>query len=274
MTPDLHTHTTASDGSLAPLALIERAADCGVTHLSITDHDTMAGYAGLPPPDELPLVLVPGIELSAVWRTTGVHVVGLGVDPADESLALRVIEQRERRLERARRIADRLARRGVAVPLGEILEEAGDGMVGRPNFAASLVRHGHVRDVAAAFRRYLGNGKAGDVRTEWPPMRDAVAWIRAAGGIPVLAHPARYGLTWQRLRALVHSFREAGGRAIEVVSGHQDALTTARLASIADDARLAASCGSDFHSPGRPWADLGRHAALPPGVRPVWELWA
>ncbi len=267
---DLHTHTTASDGALAPQALLERAREHGVTHLAITDHDTMAAYDDLRAPAGL--TLVPGIELSTRWRRTGVHVVGLAVDRAEDGMAAGIASQQAARRRRARRIAERLVRAGLPDLLAAAERNGGDN-VGRPHFAQALVDGGHVRDTRAAFRRYLGSGKPGDVRSEWATLDEAVGWITGAGGIAVLAHPAHYRLTRTRLRELVADFRAAGGRALEVVSGRQDSAVTERLAALAADAGLLASLGSDFHRPDGPWADVGGCPPLPAACRPVWSAW-
>lgn len=271
MLADLHSHTTASDGVLAPGALLALAAERGVTHLAITDHDTVAGVAAAPPTDGV--TLVPGIELSTRWGGTGIHVVGLAIDPDAAELARGICRQQQARRQRAARIAARLQRTGLPDLLPAVAADAGDGSIGRPHFARELVSAGYVKDTRQAFRRYLGPGKAGDVQSEWASLDAVVAWIRSAGGIAVLAHPAHYGLTWTRLRALLGDFRQAGGRGVEVVSGRQDAPLTSRLATLANDAGLLASLGSDFHRPGTPWADLGRCPGLPADCRPVWSAW-
>ncbi|HZW59976.1 MAG TPA: phosphatase, partial [Woeseiaceae bacterium] len=151
---------------------------------------------------------------------------------------------------------------------------AGSAPVGRPHFAQHLVDIGRVRDRRQAFRKFLGDGKAGDVRRHWAPLAAVTAWIRAAGGTAVLAHPAHYGLTMTRLRALLADFCAAGGDALEVVSGRQDAGTTARLAALAGEFGLLASCGSDFHGPAPHALEPGGAAPLPPACRPVWDSWS
>ena len=157
--------------------------------------------------------------------------------------------------------------------LDDILQTAGGEPVGRPHFAAHLVRAGIVKDVRTAFRKYLGAGKPGDVRHGWASLPEVVRWIVGAGGTAVLAHPAKYGLTKTKLRALATDFRAAGGTAIEVACGQQSVNTTVHLAKLANDLGLAASCGSDFHHGDNCWSRPGRFAPLPPDVRPVWTTW-
>ncbi len=272
MLPDLHCHTTASDGRLAPQALVDAAAEAGVTVLAITDHDTTAAYDQIVAVPE-GLTLINGIELSSRWRTIGVHVVGLNFDREHPVMQQAVTAQMQRREERAERIAAVLARKGFTGTLAGARALAGREAVGRPHFARYLESIGAVRSVDEAFQKYLGNGKAGDVKQMWPELEEAVAWILAAGGTPVLAHPAKYDLTRTRLRALLDDFIAAGGRAMEVSSGQQPPTLTRDLAALCNERDLWASVGSDFHQPGQSWAMLGRYSPLPDSCEPVWRHW-
>lgn len=271
MLADLHTHSTASDGALKPVELVERALERGITHLAITDHDTVAAYDTDLPHDRLHVIT--GIELSTVWRRIGIHIVGLNIDLANTELADGIRQQQDARRRRAETIAKRLVKTGIDDPLPAVTELAGSSTIGRPHFARHLVNIGHVRDLREAYKKYLGDGKTGDVRQHWASLPDVVGWIRAAGGVAVLAHPSHYGQTMTKLRELLEDFHAAGGRAIEVVSGRQDAATTRRLAGLATEFNLLASCGSDFHRPAGHGADLGCFPSLPPECRPVWDGW-
>src|SRR5690625_4401574 len=184
-----------------------------------------------------------------------------------------VTAQMQRREERAERIAAVLARKGFTGTLAGARALAGREAVGRPHFARYLESTGAVRSVDEAFQKYLGNGKAGDVKQMWPELEEAVAWILAAGGTPVLAHPAKYDLTRTRLRALLDDFIAAGGRAMEVSSGQQPPTLTRDLAALCNERDLWASVGSDFHQPGQSWAMLGRYSPLPDSCEPVWRHW-
>ena len=270
---DLHTHSNASDGSLSPAALLALAADCGVGVLSITDHDTVAAYEtlGVLPPGSP--ALVPGIELSTTWAGRGVHIVGLNIDPANAVLRAGIAAQQAARIERAETIALRLEKLGFGNTRAEVAGAAGAAGIGRPHFARYLVDNGHVKDIATAFRKYLGDGKAGDVRSGWASMDDVIRWIRAAGGNAVLAHPAKYRLTRTKMCALIEDFMAAGGVAIEVGSGPQEPGVTRRLGALAADFGLAVSSGSDFHHPSSTWTAPGRFPAMPDTLRPVWDLW-
>ena len=267
---DLHLHSSASDGALDPTTLLAHAADCGVGAVAITDHDTLAAYDGL---DSTRLRLIPGIEFSTTWRHIGIHVVGLDIDPANATLRRGVARQQSAREERAARIAARLRRLGIPDPLPAVREAAGNGYIGRPQFAAHLVDTGIAKNVKTAYRKYLGAGKPGDVRDGWAALDEILRWIHAAGGASVIAHPAKYGLTKSRTRALAREFAGAGGQAIEVVCGPQTDATTSWLAGLANEMGLAASCGSDFHTPDHAWSRPGGFAPLPDSVQPVWQSW-
>ncbi len=273
MKADLHTHTTASDGSMAPNDLVRLAAEEGVEMLSITDHDSVAAYEQLDPGAATGLQLVPGIEFSASWHGAGIHVVGLAIDPVAAVIRDATRQQREARITRAREIADRLAKRlRIESPFEAVMEASG-GCPGRPDFARYLVDTGAVSDVKTAFRKHLGTGKIGDVKAHWRPVDDIVRWITDAGGVAVLAHPAKYRFTRSKLVRLCRDFRSAGGRAMEVSCGQQDPSRTRSLADICEDFGMLASCGSDFHHPGQAWSRPGRYAPMPRRVTPVWSAW-
>jgi predicted metal-dependent phosphoesterase TrpH len=271
---DLHCHTVHSDGALTPREIVARAAALGVDVLAITDHDTLGAWHETPTLDGA-VRLVPGIEFSTRWETLGesigIHVLGLNVDPGSAALAAGVRFQQEARLERARRIGERLGRHGVADACAGAAELATGGYIGRPQFARHLVAIGKAASVEDAFKLYLGDGMLGDVRQHWAAMPQVVEWIRAAGGVAVLAHPLKYKLTRSKLKRLLADFMHAGGEGMEVVSGQQQLQQTASLAKLCEQLGLLASCGSDFHEPGSPWSELGRFRALPAYLTPVWE---
>ncbi|MDJ0918577.1 MAG: PHP domain-containing protein [Woeseiaceae bacterium] len=269
---DLHTHTNCSDGSLSPAELAAYALFSGVDVLAITDHDTVAAFSQLDDAGDATPQLVTGIELSCLWQRRLIHVVGLKLDLASDTLTAAIEQQLKVRLMRAETIAKRLEKLGVANPLDDVLERSG-GNPGRPHFAAHLVDIGFVKDQKTAFRHYLGAGKIGDVKESWPSIETAVGWVVAAGGQAVLAHPVKYKLTKTKLRELVSYFRQAGGVAIEVCSGSQDPATTSALARIINEAGLLASAGSDFHHRSQSWSQPGRYAPLPSGVTPLWDTW-
>ena len=272
MLADLHTHSCASDGELAPEALLHRAVEQGVAMLAITDHDTMDGYleAAKAVKD---LSLVAGVEFSCVWGKMLIHIVGLNIDHRQPALAQGLVRQKSARDQRGKLIGEKLAKLGFAGAYEGASELAGGGQVGRPDFARFLMQEGHVSSFNQAFKKYLGAGKPGDVKTLWPDMAEVVQWITAGGGVAVIAHPQRYKMTATKLRALIKDFKAAGGQGIEVISGQPDQQAIATMVKLCEQFDLLASIGSDFHRPGTPWSELGCCGELPTSVRPVWSHW-
>lgn len=270
---DLHLHSTASDGVLAPDALIDAVAAAGVTLCALTDHDTTAGLAAAgAAAARHGIMLIPGIEVSASHAGRTLHVVGLGIHPAASSIRALVDTLAEARGERAREIARRLDRRGL--PGSDILVGlAGANVVTRTHFARELVRRGLVADPGQAFRRWLGKGAPAYAPASWPGLATAVAAIDAAGGIAVLAHPLRYTLSAGQRRELARDFRAAGGTALEVCVGGQTPTQTEVAVGLCLRAGLEGSVGSDCHDPALPWQRPGRLAKLPAAVAAVWERW-
>ena len=270
---DLHSHSTASDGTLGPAALVQRAACQGVDVLALTDHDSTAGHAeARAAADEAGIRFVPGVEISVTWGGTTVHIVGLHVDGDHPALQRALTTIRATRDGRAEAIAEKVGQLGIDNALAKARELAPGGLVARTHFARLLVNQGLADDVGAAMKKYLLRGKAAYVDAQWADLEDAVAWIIEAGGIPVIAHPARYKFTASKLRVLTQSFREMGGQAMEVVSGSHGPDDVQSMAAHCRRAGLYASQGSDYHGPENPWVELGRLGTLPGDLKPVWEL--
>jgi predicted metal-dependent phosphoesterase TrpH len=269
---DLHTHSTCSDGVLAPAALVRRAASRRVTVLALTDHDDVSGLEEAHAEARmLGVRLVPGVEISVTWSGQGIHVLGLGIDPGDGGLARGLARLLGDRASRAAKIAARFDAMGIPGTLeGAARHAANPGNVGRNHFARLLVEQGICRDGQEAFRRYLGAGKPAFVPHEWAALGDAIAWIRGAGGYAVLAHPERYKLSGARLRELLREFRSLGGEGLEI--GVASRLNPLPLLRLAQAFGLAASTGSDFHSPVNGGVDLGDTARIPPGHARVRDL--
>ncbi|SIN94177.1 hypothetical protein SAMN05443662_1064 [Sulfurivirga caldicuralii] len=263
---DLHSHSTASDGGLAPDELVWHAHNQGVTHLALTDHDTCAGIeAARQAAKSAGITLIPGIELSVSWAGRTIHVVGLGIDPAAPALQAFIKQVQAARQARAEAICDRLQKIGLTLDWRSIETHS----IGRSHLAMAMVAAGWVKDHQKAFDYYLKQGKKGWVRAEWPALEDGVAAITAAGGIAVLAHPGVYTLSHAKMRALIEDFMAAGGEGIEVSTRAQ---VDKALQSAAERARqygLYASQGSDFHHLAWRWRSLGRLAALPPELTPI-----
>jgi predicted metal-dependent phosphoesterase TrpH len=271
---DLHTHSTASDGAYTPAELVRQAAEAGITDLALTDHDTVDGLQEASvEAARLGIRLIPAVEVSAGWQRKSIHVVGLGIDPEHGGLRSGLDGIAQIRRVRAQEIGRRLAKCGIADCHEAVLAGAGQGMVTRAHFARHLFERGEVATVQDAFDRYLGRGKPAYVPTEWTPLAEAVAWIRAAGGVAVLAHPQRYKLSGSWMRRLLQEFCGCGGQAMEVVTGNGAPQDIDVAAQQARRFGLLASVGSDFHTPDHYWIKLGRLPALPAGVEPVWSLW-
>jgi predicted metal-dependent phosphoesterase TrpH len=270
---DLHCHTTASDGDLRPAELVARAIGQGVEMLAITDHDTIDGWTEAKEAAKgQHIQLIPGIEFSAVWQRMTIHIVGLDFDPA--LLQAAVQRQKAARETRTLTIAERLEKKGVANALEGARRFATSETVGRPHFARYLVAEGHFATEAEAFAKWLGTGKAGDVKTSWPGIQTVVTDITRAGGHAVLAHPHHYKMTNRKLGKLLTDFKACGGEGIEVCVSGMSAETIEYLASLCEKYELMASRGSDFHSPANQWVELGRVAALPGKVAPIWTAFS
>lgn len=274
MIADLHTHSNASDGILRPEELVSRAKSKGVSLLALTDHDTTAGI------DEARreasaqgLGFIAGVEVSTQWAGMGIHIVGLNVEPNEKTLQAALAAQQQTRDQRAQEISQRLARLGFSGCYDGAKRIAGTAEIGRPHFAQHLVNEGVVANTEQAFKKYLGAGKAGDVKQHWPEVGEAVSWIRAAGGKAVIAHPDKYKMTRTKLRLLVEHFKDQGGAAIEVISGLQTPNITRDMAGLCERFELEASCGSDFHQPNAHWQELGSFGTLAPHLMPVWHDW-
>ena len=282
---DLHLHSTASDGRLAPRELVALLAQRGVKVFALTDHDTVAGLpeAAAAAADH-GLQLLRGTELSAEWLGRTIHVVGLGIQPEEPTLVAMLERLAACRAARATLIAARLDRAGApgTAALEQALQAVGGPSPGstalarvtRTHLARALVALGAAPDLDAAFTRWLGQRGRAYVPAGWPPLAEVTAAIVAAGGAPVLAHPLRYTLSSGRRRRLAQEFKAAGGAALEVVVGGHAAAQVEAATGLALRAGLAGSIGSDFHDPAFPWNLPGRLAKLPEAVVPVWTRWA
>jgi 3',5'-nucleoside bisphosphate phosphatase len=271
---DLHTHSTASDGSLIPEALVNRAIDHSVDVLALTDHDGTEGIiAAQKAAEGTTLQLIAGVELSVSWGSRTVHIVGLNIDINNERLQEGLSELREYRIGRAKEIAKRLAKASIEGALEGAREYASDVMLGRVHFAQFLVKQGLAKDNKDVFKRFLVRNKPGYVPGKWASLEKAMSWINDAGGQAVIAHPARYKMTATKLARLTAEFKELGGAAIEVVSGRQHPEEIKTLARLTNKFELLASCGSDFHTPDNTWVELGKLNTLPETCTPIWHDW-
>ncbi|MGZ5040017.1 MAG: PHP domain-containing protein [Usitatibacter sp.] len=272
----MHNHSTFSDGLLSPTQLIELAARTGVDAIALTDHDTTDGLEeAADAAQRLGVTLIAGVEISVSWGDTTLHVLGLRVDPEAPALVEGLRSIREGRHARGRRIAEALAKLGFADTFeGAYALAENKTMLGRAHFARHLVELGKVKDTQAAFDKYLAKGKPAYVPHRWAELADAVAWIRASGGTAVLAHPGRYDLKPMFRDEMLKDFREAGGEAIEVVTGSHRPEQYAHWQRIALEQGFLASRGADYHGPGESPVEPGRLPALHESLTPVWSQWA
>jgi 3',5'-nucleoside bisphosphate phosphatase len=270
---DLHCHSTVSDGTLTPEQLAARAKAGGVQLWSLTDHDELDGQArAAAAARELDLAYVTGVEVSVSFAGKTVHIVGLGVDSSDAALRAGLAHTRGGRERRAREMAEALSRVGIEGAFDGAMDFTGNAeMVSRTHFARWLIATGVCADMSEVFRRYLTEGKPGYVPHRWAGLGDAVRWITGAGGIAVIAHPARYRFSPIEEYALFTEFKAHGGRGVEVLTGSHSAAEAQRYAATAQEFELLASRGSDFHSPEESRVDLGRLPELRPPLTPVWS---
>ncbi|MBA4502509.1 PHP domain-containing protein [Marinobacterium sp. 3-1745] len=253
-------HSTASDGALSPTELIAKAAEASIRYLALTDHDTLAGLGEAKEEAvRRGIHFIPGVELTCRWNKRTLHMLGLNIDP--EYVGWREYEARLQvlREQRAGTIAARL--RGKRAP-DDILERArvcaGRGQIGRPHFARALLEAGMVSSENEAFDRYLGQGKVGDVKAEWPDVSEVIAIVQASGGLAILAHPTKYNMTFSRLRLLLSSLAEAGVDGFEIAYPGISQDYIRLLLKQAETLDLKVSSGSDFHNPKHHWTGLGR----------------
>jgi len=273
MNIDLHCHTNLSDGTLLPQELVQLAIERKIDMLAITDHDNIDCHSEIIHPKE-GMTIISGVEFSTTWRNTGIHIVGLNMDLTNSELLKGVAFQTKARAQRANLIDKKLHSLGFEGCLEGAKRFCGGQQVGRPHFAQYLVEIGAVSNIQQAFKRFLGAGKVGDIKQPWASLGEVISWIRDAGGVAVLAHPTKYNITRTKLCLLLEDFIDLGGEAMEVISGTQTISKTQSMARICQQHKLLASCGSDFHALGQPWAALGMMAQLPSYCKPVWSKWA
>jgi predicted metal-dependent phosphoesterase TrpH len=263
-TVDLHTHTLRSDGVLTPVELVRAAADSGIRTLAITDHDTLAGTRELVLGRAMPapIELIPGVEINALARDIPLvegelHILRFGMDLADEAFEAALAKQRAARRIRFDRTVDRLRELGLPIDaqIAE-LERTDDDALGRPTIGRALIAAGHASSVEDAFRRLIGWGSPAYVAREGMGPREAIAAIRAAGGVPSLAHFSEAPSQMSLLRELA----EIGLAGLEVYYISFDRGTVELVGSVARQLGLIATGGSDYHGDTTTYAEA--HAAL------------
>jgi 3',5'-nucleoside bisphosphate phosphatase len=271
---DLHCHSVVSDGTLSPEALAARAKANGVQLWALTDHDELGGQArALAAAHAQGMQYLTGVEISVTFIGHTVHIVGLGFDADNAALVQGLRDTRGGRTQRAREMAQGLAQVGIQGAFEGALPYVGNPeLISRTHFARFLVESGVCKDTSEVFRKYLTEGKPGFVEHRWATLKDAVTWITQAGGMAVIAHPARYKFTPNEEFALFTEFKGHGGAGVEVVTGSHSAAEYVTYAHTAREFGLAASRGSDFHSPDESHTELGTLPLLSGTLTPVWEL--
>ncbi len=273
---DLHCHSVISDGTLTPEALAERARANGVELWALTDHDEIGGqHRAAAAAKAQGMKYLTGTEISITFAGQTVHIVGLGFDPDNEQLKAGLAQTRGGRGQRAQEMSDGLAAVGIKGAYEGALKYAGNlELISRTHFARFLVETGVCKETSEVFRKFLTEGKPGFVPHRWASLRDAVTWITQAGGVAVIAHPARYKFSANEEYALFSEFKTHGGQGVEVVTGSHTPAEYVTYAATALEFGLVASRGSDFHSPDESHTDLGTLPYLPGALTPVWSLLA
>lgn len=270
---DLHCHSNFSDGALSPEELIQKAQNQQLLCLSLTDHDTVAGYSALnQAASTTKIKIINGIELSTRWKKYDIHILGYQINNTSNLNDL-IQNQNQSRIDRAVAIGKSLSLVGVMDAYDKACELAGHNRVGRPHFARVLINEGKTRDMKSAFKQFLGRGKNAYIPTPWITIQEAVKGIVESGGKAVIAHPLKYGLTRSKLHELIKEFKEAGGEGIEVVSGEMTVTQIQEMAATSMRFNLLASSGSDFHSDALSRINLGRQQQLPVNCKPIWHDW-
>ena len=273
---DLHCHSVVSDGTLTPEALAERAKANGVELWALTDHDEVGGqHRAAVAAKAHGMKYLTGTEISVTFIGHTVHIVGLGFDPDNEELVQGLRQTRGGRTERAMEMSEGLAKVGIKGAYEGALRFVGNPeLISRTHFARFLVESGVCKETNEVFRKFLTEGKPGFVPHKWATLKDAVTWITGAGGLAIIAHPARYKFSANEEFALFTEFKNHGGQGVEVVTGSHSVAEYQIYAETAREFGLAASRGSDFHSPEESHTELGTLPYLPGQLTPVWELLA
>lgn len=274
MKVDLHCHSNVSDGLLPPAEVVRRAAANGVELLALTDHDDVSGLAeARAAAEECRIGFLDGVEISISWEEDiSFHIVGLGIDPHHRELLAGLAAIRSGRDGRAVRIAEALREAGIPGALeGASRFAAKSAIIGRAHFARYLVEQGIAPDMKSVFDRYLAKGKPGYVPHQWATLEEALSWIHGAGGVAVIAHPARYRVSRAELRRFIAEFKARGGDAMEVACAAHSMELVHEFAALARHFGLMASSASDFHGPGESYAELGVVPPLPDGLVPIWK---
>ena len=272
MKADLHNHSYYSDGVLSPCEVIKLASKAGCDLFSLTDHDTTNGIPeALSEADKLDLNFLNGVEISAFWRNSAIHIIGLGIDIENDMLQTGLEFNQALRKERSNKIALGLWRSGIKDALEKAQKISGGHMLTRTHFAQMLIHEGYCKDMKSVFRRYLTGKKPGGVRVEWKSFDEVIKWIQAAGGKALIAHPFRYRMTHTKIKKMLLDFKEANGDGLEVVNSNSSDQEISLGDQWSENYNLLASIGSDFHGWPNQRVQIGNLADLPNASRAIWS---
>jgi len=272
MKADLHNHSYFSDGALSPSEVVRLANDAGCDLFSLTDHDSTNGIVEAKhEADKLGLDLVNGVEISAFWRNSAIHIVGLGIDIDNDVLQTGLEFNQTLRKERAKKIALGLWRSGIKDALDKAEKLSGGHMLTRTHFAQMLINEGYCKDMKSVFRRYMSGRKPGGVRVEWKHYDEVINWIHSAGGKALIAHPFRYRMTHTKIKKMLNHFKEANGDGFEVVNANSSDEEISLGNQWSEEFDLLASVGSDFHGWPNQRVQIGNLADLPNNSRAIWS---
>ena len=267
---DLHTHSTASDGALAPRALVEKAASEGLTALALTDHDSLDGLAEAGAAAQaLGLRFIPGIEIEIAFEPGEFHLLGLDLLDIRQPLRDAAGMLATSREERNRAVIELLRADGVDLDYEELRARAGTGMIGRPHIAELLVAKRIVKNKQAAFDRYLAKGRPYYVRKACMELPDAIRVVQESGGLAFVAHPMSLFASWKRLRSLFEEWKALGVDGIEAWHPTARLVDCTRLDTLAREFGFRVSAGSDYHGAVRPDRRLGHTV----GNKPISETY-
>ena len=272
MKADLHNHSYFSDGVLSPREVVKLASDASCDLFSLTDHDTTYGIIEAQiEADKLGLSLVHGVEISAYWRNSAIHVVGLGIDIENDMLQTGLKFNQTLRKDRAKKIALGLWRSGIKDALEKAEKLSGGHMLTRTHFAQMLINEGYCKDMKSVFRRFLSGRKPGGVRVEWKNFDEVINWIHSSGGKALIAHPFRYRMTHTKIKKMLNDFKEANGDGFEVVNANSSDEEISLGNQWSNDYDLLASIGSDFHGWPNQRVQIGNLVDLPDNSRAIWR---
>lgn len=272
MKADLHNHSYFSDGFLSPSEVVILAASAKCDLFSLTDHDTTDGLVEAQlEAKKVGVKLINGVEISAFWKNSAIHIIGLGIDIDNDTLQTGLEFNKALRRVRAENIALSLWRSGIKDALEKAQSISGGHMLTRTHFAQMLINEGYCKDMKSVFRRYLTGKKPGGVRVEWKNFKEVIHWIQSAGGKAFIAHPFRYRMTHTKIKNMIKDFKEVSGDGFEVVNANSSKDEISLGNQWSEDFDLLTSCGSDFHGWPNQRVQIGNLSDMPNSKRAVWS---